>query len=170
MFGNLFSKTNKLDRFDQLATNMYETLVTEPPSSDDPDAFGPIELEINSTQLVQFSEKRIFLLEAMFFCAAITASNGQATPLSASVTKLLDAKWRERGIRPEIIDSMSDVYWIEIEAFLNGAVPVTWAKQWLGGFYPEEDYCPHLYTWRRQCTQEFDAMLSMFKENELHQT
>lgn len=78
MFGKLFRKPRA--DFDELAFNLYQVLVEEPPSSGDPDALGPSELEIEPAQFIEFSQKRTFLLEAMFFCAAITAAGGGKTP------------------------------------------------------------------------------------------
>lgn len=163
MFGKLFRKPRA--DFDELASNLYQVLVEEPPSSADPDALGPSELEIEPAQFIEFSQKRTFLLEAMFFCAAITAAGGGKTPLVSSVQKLLEGKWRVRGMRSEVITSMHDACWNEIELLLSSeVVPVSWSKKWLAVFYPDGDFGPHLYSWARQCHQEFTAMKSMFDD------
>lgn len=162
MFSKLFGKKSKLDRYEELADQLYQVLVDEPPSSADDEAIDHIKLKIKPNQLVDFSHKRTLLLETLFFVSAMSSGGGHPNPLGQSVRKLLKAKSIERGMRLEVIDSQRELQIDEVEQLFTK--PIKWSEAWTDEFYSNDETCPCTLGWAKQVKAEFDAMSSMFEK------
>ena len=165
MVGKFFKKK---DASAETVAILYSTLVLSPPSSESPDALGPAELEIGINQLNRFSEKRLLLLEAMLYFAALTTNEQNIFhPSIQVIKKKITHEWMSRGLITSEDTDIHSICFSEIEKLL--AEPFQWAKIWLDEFYVGGEYeglsgGPHPYTWAEQCSKEFKVMMSLIDQ------
>lgn len=162
MLGKFFG--NKTDRYEEYASNLYEALVLDPPSSDSTEAIGPSSLELDMGQFPRYSEKRLLLLEAMFCTAALTVYEGETTKAFVAIRNKISTEWKKRGLISASETEVTAICFNEVENLLENFL--SWSKNWLNEFYDDVELdCPCLASWGGQCQNEYKAMVAVLIDN-----
>jgi hypothetical protein len=168
-FTSLFGPTRTVD--DVKAANLYEALVLEGgPGSDTDDFLSAVTLGVNPISWPKFGEKRLFLLESLYYLAywssfaKTDASIGDKPPfveLPKAMERKLQAEWGRRGVR---YDDPSDVgarCFEHVEMFCEE--PIKWSRRWLAEFYDDEvTREKFVVEWATQCQRQFKTMVMLF--------
>ena len=158
MFGKLFGR--KDSKYKQYASDLYETLVLEPPSSGSMEALGPSDLEIDMGQFPRYSEKRLLLLEAMLCTAAVTVYEMPSSEALKAITSKIFDEWKKRGLLVATETEVVTICFKEVEILLESFTK--WSRTWLTEFYDNvQTDCPHLSSWGKQCQDEYEAMVNV---------
>jgi hypothetical protein len=113
----------------------------------------------------KFTNKRLFLLEAMLSVAVVNAlKDDLANTLVAAVHAKIDSEWSKRGLITPDSTGNYDLCFPEIIKLLEN--PLGWSKEWLDEFYKNTEWAnleggPHIAAWAEQCSREYKAMNKM---------
>ena len=162
MLGKLFGK--KTNKYEEYASNLYEALVLDPPSSGSIEAIGPSSLELNMGQFSRYSEKRLLLLEAMFCVAALTVYEGEKTKAFEAIRNKISSEWKSRGLISASETEVTSICFKEVEDLLENFF--SWSKNWLDEFYEDvSSNCPVLASWGGQCQNEYKVMVDVLTKH-----
>lgn len=160
---------------EEFASTLYDALVLGGgPSADAESHIDSHTLNIPLDKLERFAAKRLITLEAFLFVAVNVATmpaetNDTATfqpvhPLSIQLSRLLQAKWRQRGIEIKNHLEVGERCFEAVELALEK--PFRWGRGWLEEFYDDpEKSGEHYILWTEQCLKEFEAMRMVVAQN-----
>lgn len=162
----LFGKKRTYD--EEFASNLYDALVLDGgPSAEAENHIDASALEIPLDKLERFSAKRLIMLEVFLFVATNVATMPDKEdtslifqtvhPLSMQMAKLIQAKWKQRGIEVKDFHEVGKLCFDEYMAAMEK--PFKWGRGWLDEFYSNSEKSGEYYiSWTEQCLKEFKAM------------